>query len=168
MIKKTKRQTKRSDFSQGHLSLTRTYLAHRLILKRSKSVLRPCHWITMITTGLFSLSRTRTVTGTLTVWPVSPLQWRRTDWTYLSTPPSSSPITERYNSEAAQTFASPVLSPSQVRLDRVTDLTQTLGVVQDRLDLAETERLQEATRQRPARNVQQPIKYKTSGWFGYK
>ena len=83
-------------------------------------------------------------------------------------PPSSSPITERYNSEAARTFSSPVLSPSQVRLDRVTDLTQTLGVVQDRLDLAETERLQEATRQRPARNVQQPRNYKNYGWFGYK
>ena len=83
-------------------------------------------------------------------------------------PPSSSPITERYNLEAARTFSSPVLSPSQVRLDRVTDLTQTLGVVQDRLDLAETERLQEATRQRPARNVQQPRNYKTYGWFGYK
>ena len=83
-------------------------------------------------------------------------------------PNSSSPITERYNSEAARTFSSPVLSPSQVRLDRVTDLTQTLGVVQDRLDLAETERLQEATRQRPARNVQQPRNYKNYGWFGYK
>ena len=40
---------KRSEFSQGHLSLTRTYLAQRLILERR------------ITTGLFSLSRTRTV-----------------------------------------------------------------------------------------------------------
>ena len=46
-------------------------------------------------------------------------------------PPSSSPITERYNSEAAQTFASPVLSPSQLRLDQVTDLKQTFCIVKD-------------------------------------